>query len=304
MSGSVSKKTAAILAVLIILTASGCSLTPGNMPANTAPTPSGRGYVKQLDCLYFAADDFSNYTAKAKTYGAQTLSAGVVPHHLLAGELIASFFKTAGETGERYDTVILLGPNHKGEGADVSTTACSWKTEFGTVECDEDAVSAIIACKSLDARINDDMLQNDHAVSSLVPYIKYYLPEVKVAAVLLTRRVTLEQSHDIALLLDSIAKNKKCLVVGSVDFSHGLSAEEAKLRDENTRQAILANDLVRIKRMPNENFDSPETLCAILYYMQEHGACAATLFDHKSAADFLENPVLQDCTTYFVLGSP
>ena len=192
-----------------------------------------------------------------------------------------------GETGERYDTVILLGPNHKGEGADVSTTACSWKTEYGTVECDEDAVSEIMACKSLDARINDDMLQNDHAVSSLVPYIKYYLPEVKVAAVLLTRRVTLEQSQDIALLLDSIAKNKKCLVVGSVDFSHGLSAEEAKLRDENTRQAILNNDLERIKRMPNENLDSPETLCAILYYMQERRAYAATLFDHKSAAYFL-----------------
>ena len=299
-----SKKTAAILALVILLSTSGCSPLTGNLSAHTAPTASGTGYIKQLDCLYFEAGDFLTHTAKAKAYGAKTLSAGVVPHHLLAGELIASFFKTAGETGERYDTVILLGPNHKGEGADVSTTGCSWKTEFGTVECDEDAVSEIMTCKTLGARINDDILQNDHAVSSLVPYIKYYLPDVKVVAVLLTRRVTLEQSKDISLLLGSIAKNKKCLVVGSVDFSHGLPAKEAKIRDEVTSKAILNNDLERIKRMTNGNLDSPETLCSILYYMQERGACAATLFSHKSAADFLENPVLQDCTTYFVLGSP
>lgn len=296
-------KTAAVLILLVLLTVSGCSPLTGKLPAHPAPTASGTGYIEQLDCLYFEAGDFSAHTAKAKAYGAKTLSAGVVPHHLLAGELIASFFKTAVETGERYDTVILLGPNHKGEGNAVSTTGCNWKTEFGTVECDKDAVSEIIACKTLDARINDDILQNDHSLSSLVPYIKYYLPDAKMVTMLLTRRVTLEQSNDIAQLLASIAQNKKCLVVGSVDFSHGLSAKEAKLRDKDTRQAILTNDLARIKRMPNENLDSPETLCTVLYYMQEHGARPVPLFDHKSAADFLANPVLQDCTTYFVLGS-
>jgi hypothetical protein len=300
----VSKKTAAILALVVLVTVSGCSPLTSNLPAHTAPTATSTGYVKQLDCLYFEAGDFLTHTAKAKAYGAKSLSAGVVPHHLLAGDLIASFFKTAVETGERYDTVILLGPNHKGEGNAVSTTRCNWKTEFGTVECDEETVSEIMACKTLDARINDDIMQNDHAVSSLVPYIKYYLPDVKVVAVLLTRQVTLEQSQDIARLLNSIAKNKKCQVVGSVDFSHGLPTPESKIRDEETRQAILNYDLTRIKRMPNENLDSPETLCAVLYYMQERGARAATMFSHKSAADFLENPVLQDCTTYFVLGSP
>jgi AmmeMemoRadiSam system protein B len=304
MSRSVSKKTAAILALVVLVTVSGCSPLTDNLPAQKAPTATGTGYIRQLDCLYFEAGDFLTHTAKAKAYGAKTLSAGVVPHHLLAGELIASFFKTAGETGERYDTVILLGPNHKGEGSAVSTTRCSWKTEFGTVKCDEDVVSEIMACKTLVARINDDILQNDHAVSSLVPYIKYYLPDIKVVTVLLTRQVTLEQSKDIALLLNSIAQNKKCLVVGSVDFSHGLTTQEAKIRDEGTRQAIFNNDHTRIKRMPNENLDSPETLCAILYYMQERGAYRATLFGHKSAADYLENPILQDCTTYFVLGSP
>lgn len=301
MSRSVSKKIIAILAAIILLV-SGCSSPTENESDQRAA--SNTGYIKQLDCLYFDRGDFSAHTAKARSYGAKTLSAGVVPHHLLAGELIASFFKTASETGERYDTVILLGPNHKGEGADISITGCSWKTEFGPVECDEYTVSQIMDCKTLDARINDDLLQNDHAVSSLIPYIKYYLPDVKVTAVLLTRRVTMEQSQDIARLLNSIAKNKKCLVVGSVDFSHGLPAEEAKLRDEETRQAILNSDLERIKKMLNENLDSPETLCTLLYYMQERGTRLATLFCHKSAADLLENPVLQDCTTYFVLGCP
>jgi UDP-N-acetylmuramate-alanine ligase len=58
----------------------------------------------------------------------------MVPHHLLAGELIASFFKTAKETGEAYDTVIVLGPNHKGEGADISIADCGYRVSFGDAD--------------------------------------------------------------------------------------------------------------------------------------------------------------------------
>lgn len=294
------KKIAAVLAALILI-ASGCSSPTFNAPQTG--TSSNSEYLKQLHCRYFDTGEFARHTEQAQAYGAEKLSAGVVPHHLLAGELIASFFKTARETGEKYSTVIVLGPNHNGEGADISTTGCGWSTEFGMLECDEDVVAKIMACRTLDARIDDDILQNDHAVSSLIPYIKFYLPEVKVVPVLLTRRVTLEQAKDMAGLLSSIARDKKCLVVGSVDFSHGLSDIAAKKNDDDTYKAIQNNDLEKLKRMSNEYLDSPETLCTILCYMQKSGSQTAAVFCHKSAADFLQNPELQDCTTYFVLGA-
>ena len=300
----VSRILATLAALLLIF--AGCSSYAGEQAMPTLPTfaATGGGYQDLLDCIYFDAAAFETHVSTAVSFPLQTLSAGVVPHHLLAGQLIASFFQSAKATGETYDTVIILGPNHKGVGAAISIADCGFHTYFGDVACDEDTVEQIIACKPLQVRIDDDLLQSDHAVSSIIPYLKYYLPDAKVVSLLLSRRVTMSQTQDLAQLLNRIAKDKNCLIVGSVDFSHGLSPSDAAIEDKRTNQAILDYDFEAIKAMPNENLDSPETLCTLLYYFYERGAETVPILCHKSAADFLNDPHLQNCTTYFVLGCP
>ncbi len=119
---------------------------------------------------------------------------------------------------------------------------------------------------------------------------------------LLKRTVTLAQIRDIAALLSDISKEKNILVTGSADFSHYLSASEAKQRDEESRDAILSSDFEKIKQMTNDNIDSPETLLTVLSFTEKQGN-KAEILAHASAAEYLKLPTLTNCTTYFVLGS-
>ncbi|MDP4110188.1 MAG: AmmeMemoRadiSam system protein B [Bacillota bacterium] len=291
----------AALSVLLFLAS--CAKAPDKNNAASGAV-SDAGYIKRLSCLYFNENEFRPQTAQAVDYGLASLSAGVVPHHLLAGELIASFFKTAAATGKKYDTVVVIGPNHSGVGADISVSERGFDTAFGVLDCDKDLTSGILSCKTLCAKSDDSLLQQDHAVSGLIPFIKYYLPDVKVVPVLLTRRVTLRQAQDLAELVSSYAEGKNCLVVGSADFSHYLPARESSIKDAETEKAFSAFDYQAIKKMPNANLDSPETLCTILYYMSICGAKKPGILAHKSAAEYLDNPALNNNTTYFVLSCP
>jgi len=272
-------------------------------PDNTVDTVySQEKGMRCLEVLSFDKKSFDQNIAKAKYYKLETISAGVVPHHLLAGELIATFFKTVKEKGEDIDTVIIIGPNHQGIGADITISDYGWQTLFGSLECDGDLVEDILSYKTLNAEIDNDLLETDHAASNLIPYLKYYLPNAKVVTVLFSRRVTLRQTEDMAEILAYQAKSKKLLVIGSIDFSHGLSVEEGKKKDEVTLSAINHNDLGSIKKMTNEHLDSPETLCTLLSYMEISRSSSPILLDHKNAADYLKDQKIDECTTYFVLG--
>ncbi|MCX7614433.1 MAG: AmmeMemoRadiSam system protein B [Clostridiales bacterium] len=296
-------KIAAIFAALILVL-QGCSFRGAVHQQNNLQIlqENKSGYKKMLDCVHFNAGDFRTHTAKAAGFPLKTISAGIVPHHLLAGELIASFFKTVKDTGIPYETVIIIGPDHKGEGNGISIADCGFRTSFGDADYDEDVGRRILQCKPLSVNVNNELLQNDQAVSGIIPYAKYYLQDAKVVTLLLSRRVSLNQVENLANLINDISKSKKILVVGSVDFSHGLSPDEAAKKDKITLKEIKKSNLNKIKNMSNENLDSPETLCTLLYYMKECKEKEVTMLSHKSASDYLPGERLENCTTYFVLG--
>jgi predicted class III extradiol MEMO1 family dioxygenase len=53
---------------------------------------------------------------------------------LVAGDLIASFFATAAQSGQSYDTVLFVGTMHYPGSSEATTTLSGWRTAFGTVE--------------------------------------------------------------------------------------------------------------------------------------------------------------------------
>ena len=69
--------------------------------AATSDTPwksSLEKSAKLLKCQYYNQQDFSRSLRVAKAYEApQKIMAGIVPHHLLASEMIASFFEAAAQ---------------------------------------------------------------------------------------------------------------------------------------------------------------------------------------------------------------
>jgi AmmeMemoRadiSam system protein B len=248
-------------------------------------------------------DTFRYALYNAADYGAVDAVAGVVPHHLTAATMTAGFFR--GVSGNDYDTVILVGPNHNGSGGEVIVSYRDWDAGGGeTVECDTDMLKKIsgIPLRSAHLAENDEIVEGDHAISVLVPFIHEFFPEARVAPMLVSRSLTYADTLRLAEGIESAA-GKKSLLLCSIDFSHYLTAADAALRDEETLRAIKKNDCPAIHGFTNANTDSQASLIIFLKFLQARNLEPHVLA-HGNSDDFIPGTV-RETTSYFILaGSP
>ncbi len=271
---------------------------------------TGAAPGEYLPCDYYDEETFRRSVTLAEAYPHEgTLCAGVVPHHLLAGEMIASFFAAAAKDGP-YDTVLFVGPSHYPTGAGAVTTRSGWQTVFGPVENDLPLTASLLGDRTLAARVDDENMRLDHAVSGLIPYVGHYLPGAKVSALLLENGLSparVQAAAERAAAAVS-AEGKRVLLVCSIDFSHYLMPQEAVLRDEETRRAVEAFDYKTIAHFTDSNMDSPQTMAVFLRSAEAQGVWEVMVFDHSSSDRILEvsssDPAYREgTTTYFILGA-
>jgi len=230
------------------------------------------------------------------------IAAGVVPHHLTGAVLISGFYETASRSSSGYDAVIVVGPNHKGDIADVIISRRDWDV-FGGVPCDADLATALLGADIPGVGIaeNDDRMELEHSASVHIPYIGYYMPGTAVVPVLVSNTI----SHDGALWFASALANavsesgKRVLLVCSIDFAHGVSPEEAARNDAATAETILARDYNKISGFSNAYTDSPAALILFLRYTENRSA-AIQILDNADASEFIGAGV-PETTSYFIL---
>src|SRR5258706_2937352 len=82
--------------------------------------------------LFYDEQAFLRSTTNAKPFISSPLGGGIIPHHLVASDNIANFFKTIQPLSP--STLVLIGPNHYEKGNfDVLTSLSSWDTPNGIV---------------------------------------------------------------------------------------------------------------------------------------------------------------------------
>ena len=254
------------------------------------------------DALAFALKNARDYTP------VKNITAGVMPHHLTAAPLIGGFF-TAVKDENTYDTVIITGPNHypspSPNGEEIAVSLKDWASPT-CAECDTDIASQILKIELKDGRVieDDDSLQKDHAVSTLIPFVNHCWPEARVAPLLISRSITYEDTLILADALTEIinASGKRVLLLCSIDFSHYLTPRESKIRDAETRAAIEQADLRTIHSFTDANVDSPASLIIFLRHLNNTGA-AAHITDNADASEF--TVIGPDGTTsyFLIIGS-
>ena len=138
----------------------------------------------------------------------------------------------------------ILSPAHYGLSLEpYSLTIGSWETGFGQVESDRAKVYAL--AELLEVELDPRAFQVEHGVSTLMPYIKKYFPEAKVAAIAYEGEppVNIPLSRRLADALESAfdekGKQENFLLI-STDFSHHGNPEETARRD-NYSQRYLKN---------------------------------------------------------------
>lgn len=251
-------------------------------PVTEYTDPAPQETYPLLDCNFYIERDFRVYTAAPKEYNISgELLCGTVPHHLTGGQLISSFFYTAAENRGDVDTIIIVGTKHYKEGGAFVTSKCGWQTPFGVMENDTEVTARLMDAGAAE---QDSSMEEDHAVSSLIPFAKYYFPDAKVSAVLVGVNADKKVPEKLSAALSELYGEKKILTVFSVDFSHYLQPRDTAEHDEETRRAVLAGDLSAVSAMTDSNMDSPYCIGTFMRLTEQLGGSIAEL-DHSNSLE-------------------
>jgi AmmeMemoRadiSam system protein B len=295
-----------LLAGLIIGVAfSGCEAEAGSKPDSTLAEATNDYPAKKLAFKNIDEAVFNYAIEQANSYAApgfQNLTAGVIPHHLTAAPMIGGFFRAAFENNEAYDTVVIVGPNHQPGKDQVVVSLKDWGAPANSL-CDKDIITRILATELTDGSVaeDDSKMEDDHAVSALVPFVSYYWPEARIAPVLISRELSYRDTLTLADALGAVIaeSGKRVLLVCSIDFSHYLTPEEAQARDTQTRREIERGAYRTIHSLTDANVDSPASLIIFLRYLEGTG-CEVSFIDNANASAFTGvGP--EGTTSYFVL---
>jgi AmmeMemoRadiSam system protein B len=218
---------------------------------------------------------------------------GVVTHHIPnAAELITDFYARLAAV-QSVDTFVIVGPDHFERGiATVTVSHAQFTTPFGTVLPDERLIG-LLEERSL--IVHDESAFDDHAVHSQLLAISRVFPKAKVVALLFRSKGSNEAAARLGKEIAAVA-GPRTVVVASVDFSHYLTADQARPLDLHAAQtlALLRPDLAGVAEA-----DSPQALTAMMAAVTSLGATRAQTLGVHNSDEFSSRR--SDVTTGYVV---
>ncbi len=206
----------------------------------------------------------------------------VSPHagYVYSGPVAAHGFKALYEDGIP-ETVIVIGPNHHGFGADIAISQEDFKTPSGVAQVDKDLVG----------RLRNDLIQvderahaNEHSIEVQIPFIQYLSDDVKIVPICM-----LKQDLDTAKALgkhirDAVA-DRDVVIVASTDFSHYVLKETAKKKDGMAIDMITKNDAEGLYKTISEEHISMCGYGPVVAMMYGTDCSSAELLKYATSGD-------------------
>ena len=249
---------------------------------------------RNIECLYYNVRDFINIPDYKITKDVGNVRGCIVPHHLIAKDLIHEVFQNTSKN--KYKTVVLIGPDHESiNKGKIFTTLSNWQTPTGILETDGEITKKLL--KNNFVIESTDKLTMEHSTSSIIPFINYYMKDVKVITLVLTKQVRLE---DVEILTNALYENlnmEETLFIASIDFSHYLNLQNAEKMDSISMEAIQNKDIDKIMSFTNDNLDSPISVVAMLKIMDKAGISEKTVLNHSNSELILKKKT-EETTSY------
>lgn len=148
----------------------------------------------------------------------------VAPHagYIYCGKTAAKVYSLI---GNKFETVIVLGPNHSGLGNGIATSLGMWKTPFGSVTIDEEFVKEL----TKNSIIVDDFRAHlrEHSIEVQLPWLQYLFKNFKFVPICINPiYFDIKSCKEIGEKIAEVTKKlkRKVLIVASSDFTHYGSA--------------------------------------------------------------------------------
>lgn len=173
---------------------------------------------------------------------------GVVPHagYMFSAFQAVHFFEIIKQSKQKYDTVVIVNPNHTGLGHDIAFDSNDfWETPLGQISLD------IEFGENLGIEISDIEQKHEHSGEVMLPFLQYFLDyDFKIAPITLSDQ-TYKNAKFLAerILESSRTLNRKILIIASSDFSHFLLPEKGREMDALVLENIITFDSLAIEKV-------------------------------------------------------
>jgi len=169
----------------------------------------------------------------------KTIIGGIVPHagYMYSGKIAMPFFQAIASAPCRYETIIILHPNHYGRGPDVALDINeAWETPLGCVSID------LELGKTLDISKSQEAHRFEHSGEVMLPFLQYFLPyDFRILPLALAHQdlsTSKQMAEKISHAIKSTGRN--VLIIASSDFSHFVSQDHGKTLDDKAIDQIFA----------------------------------------------------------------
>lgn len=303
-----------VILIMSFILLSGCSPSAEQSSTtgllHSSATKSSRdaiNYSDYLPCEY-PVENMKGILSQAKSYSfSKDVGAVIIPHHLVASSMIASALKGAAAVKSKTDTVVIFAPNHSGLKSDLVTTKKGFNTFDGVIKNDIALTNAFLS-DNVGATIDDEIVTKDHSASALVPFVQSCFPDSKISVLLFTRNTPIEKVSGAVKAISEYARSHSVLLIGSIDFSHGLTALRAGKNDQYTSSLIEAGKGNSLFSLTNQYLDSPQAAAGVIMFLQNQTPKKSLKhYDHTNALFFLKNnrswnENSETTTTYMIFG--
>ncbi len=163
---------------------------------------------------------------------------GIVPHagYIYSAYQAVHFFEILKASGQKFDTFVIINPNHTGYGTEIALDDnIAWETPFGICNIDTEMNDLLNLPKSEEAH------RYEHSGEVILPLLQYFIDyDFNILPVTMSvQNYYNAQLIASKLRLASLKLNRKICIIASTDFSHYVSPEEGKQKDEKAVNEIL-----------------------------------------------------------------
>ncbi|MEI7620410.1 MAG: AmmeMemoRadiSam system protein B [Candidatus Falkowbacteria bacterium] len=245
-------------------------------------------YSDPIGALYTDTSLFLSPIKQTKTTTTPEFVSGlIVPHHLLAVDMIAEAF--ASISHYKYSKIVLLSPNHFDAGNfAVSVTEHNFSTVFGEVKTD---VNISKKLKALSFVGEGDFFYREHGLQAELPFIKYYFPDSEVTAITFKATASQAELDDVVKVLKAELP-KDSLIIQSTDFSHYLNPAQANEKDAESIKILEKNSPEGILELNQpDNIDSLAASYVQMSLQKDVFALSLNILGHKNSQDYTQEKV-------------
>jgi len=189
----------------------------------------------------------------------------VVPHHMLAKELIDDAYQNINASG--VTRVVVFSPNHFYH----ALPAVVMSAEITGVDVDQTMVDQL-KNQFPDVLLDQKMVEQEHGVMIQIPYIKQYFPQASVVPIIISSAMTQEKIEALTRTLGDIVNPDDTLFVLSTDFSHNTTTAEGMTKNEETVAAMSSFDYAALYHFHDDHIDAPNAAVVWLSVLDSFGA--------------------------------